>query len=99
MKSSEREALGVGCKRLLGRATCLIAGHRYYVLQEFGGGVRRVQCPRCGGDWGMNDRVRAIVPWDAELEDLQRWFGKPIRQPRFSDGTPHRWPSSESNAR
>ena len=77
------------------RAVCLFSGHRYYVLQVFSQTVRRVQCTRCGGDWGMNDRVPALVEWDSELEEMQRMFGFRIRRPKFSDGSPLTWPSAD----
>lgn len=92
MSEQEPDGKNVGWSALLGRAACLLGGHRYDVLQEFGGGMRRVQCSRCGGDWGMNDRAEALLHWDAELEDLARCF-KPVRRPKFSDGSRHEWPN------
>lgn len=52
---------------------CIVLGHRYEVAQEFSPFVRRVICRHCKGDWGMNDNVKAFIPWDAELTELHEW--------------------------
>lgn len=65
---------------LLRRLWCWIVGHQFYVLQEFGPTSRRICCDHCGGDWGMNDAVRAIIPWDSELERMYRMFGHRIKE-------------------
>jgi hypothetical protein len=75
-------------KRLIRRVMCMEFGHSYHILQAFSHDVRRIQCARCGGDWGMNDSVPVLLAWDAELEDLERSLGHWIIQPKFSDGSP-----------
>ena len=32
----------------------------------------------------MNDDARAIVDWDRDLENMERSFGREIKEPRFS---------------
>ena len=58
------------------RAICALLGHRYFVAKEYGGGVRKVGCRRCGRAFGMNDRTRTLVDWDGELEELHEGAGK-----------------------
>jgi hypothetical protein len=36
---------------------------------------------RCGGDWGMHDRVRMVIPWDEELQRIYREHGYEIPEP------------------
>lgn len=62
----------------LHRLWCWIFGHDFYVLQKFSQHSRRVCCDRCGGDWAMNDNVRAIVPWSGEFEEMYRLHGHRI---------------------
>jgi len=56
---------------------CLIFGHKYRVVakpvEAWGDGIRWLRCGRCRREFFMNARVRAIVPWDAELEDMHTW--------------------------
>lgn len=63
------------------KALCLILKHRFRVVQEFGLESRRIKCERCGGDWAMNDYVRAFVPWDGAFEQLYRDHGFEILEP------------------
>ena len=60
---------------------CWIFGHQFQVAQEFESWSRRVVCPCCRGDWGMNDNVRAMIPWDEELADMYRSFGHIVHNP------------------
>jgi hypothetical protein len=60
---------------------CLIRGHRLRIVQEFGTSQRRLKCERCGGDWGMHDDVRLIIPWDQELQRMYREHGYEILEP------------------
>lgn len=70
--------------KLLAQFFCLIFGHRYQVAQEFNSYSRRVVCPHCGGDWGMNDEMSAFIPWDEELTSLYQSQGHVVHNP---------WPS------
>lgn len=58
------------------RIVCAVAGHRYVVQRVFSPTSRQVGCTRCGREWGMNDSVRAFIPWDGELEQMYRDFGQ-----------------------
>lgn len=49
---------------------CLLFGHKYFVIKEYSKTTRKVGCRRCKKLWGMNDRVKAFIPWDSELEEL-----------------------------
>ena len=58
------------------RVICAVAGHRYVVQRVFSATSRKVGCTRCGREWGMNDSVKAFIPWDGELEQLYRDIGQ-----------------------
>lgn len=49
---------------------CRLFGHKYFVIKRFDAETRKVGCKRCHRAWGMNDRVKAFVEWDADLELL-----------------------------
>lgn len=57
------------------RFLCAIFGHQYASIREFGYGQRMVGCVRCKSRWGMHDGVRALVPWDGELEQMYKDHG------------------------
>jgi len=63
------------------RLICFIFGHRYQVVQEFSHYSRRVVCPDCRSDWGMNDDVRAIIPWSDELREMYESMGHIVHNP------------------
>ena len=63
---------------MLTRFKCAIFGHTYFVVQRFGYTDRKVGCLRCGGRWGMNDRVKAFVPWDGEFDQMYADHGHVI---------------------
>ena len=66
---------------LLGRKLwCFLIGHQMYVWQEFHPWSRRVVCDHCGGDWGMNDCVRVMIPWSKELERLYEFHDFKIKE-------------------
>lgn len=71
-------------ERLVRRALCWVKGHKYRVVQRFRPEVWRIKCDRCGGDWCMNDDEKAVLDWDKELENLERFLGHEIKEPRFS---------------
>ena len=78
----------MNCKRFLTscgrlrRIICAVSGHNYFVQRIFSPTSRKIGCSRCGMEWGMNDRVGAIIPWDGELEELYRSIGQwPGRSP------------------
>lgn len=74
----------VRVEQLVGRVLCWMRGHKYRVVQEFSPECRRVKCDRCGGDWGMNDDAKALIDWDRDLENMERSFGREIKEPRYS---------------
>jgi hypothetical protein len=61
---------------MIKRLICTILGHKYRLQRVFSAYSRQVGCSRCGREWGMNDNVRALVPWDGELEQMYRDFGQ-----------------------
>lgn len=67
---------------LLRRLDCHLFGHDYEVWQRFTPYSRRVYCENCGGDWGMNDEVRALVPWDRDIEEMYKVLGHTVRPRR-----------------
>jgi hypothetical protein len=58
------------------RLICSVIGHRYVIQRVFSSTNRKVCCARCRQEWGMNDSVRALIPWDGELEQLYRDIGQ-----------------------
>lgn len=64
---------------LLRKLYCFVFGHDMYVWQELKPWSRRVCCDHCGGDWGMNDNVQAMIKWDDDLQSLYEWQGIKIR--------------------
>ncbi len=70
----------MNCKGFLtswtNKALCAVAGHQYIVQRVFSPTSRQVGCLRCGMEWGMNDEVRSLIPWDGELEELYRLIGQ-----------------------
>lgn len=56
----------------INRLICAIFRHKYIVLARFSRHERKLGCTRCGQQWGMHDKVQALVPWDSDLEDLYR---------------------------
>lgn len=53
---------------------CKLFGHKYTVIKEYSKTTRKVGCKRCKAVWGMNDCVKALVPWDGELEELHEGY-------------------------
>ena len=49
---------------------CKIFGHKYYVIEEFYPGERKIGCVCCEKQWTMNDRLQTLLPWDQEFEYL-----------------------------
>lgn len=91
MKPTCKKSLQVGngrdsghsLPRLVRRILCVLIGHKYRVVQRFSPDVRRVKCDRCGSDWGMNDRVRVLVNWDEDLEEMHQRCGAKIKEPKY----------------
>ena len=54
---------------------CAIVGHNYFVLQRLTAHSRKLGCHRCGCAFGMNDDVRAVIPWSRDLENVYRIIG------------------------
>lgn len=61
---------------MIARLSCSLFGHKYVVERLFSPVSRKIGCTRCGQSWGMNDNVRAVVPWNGELEQMYRILGQ-----------------------
>ena len=61
---------------MLERIMCAVFGHKYVVQLVFSETSRKIGCTRCSKEWGMNDDVRAIIPWDKDLENLYKIIGQ-----------------------
>jgi hypothetical protein len=46
--------------------------HEYGVIKQYSRQSRLVACMRCKRLWGMNDDVKAFIPWDKELDDTMK---------------------------
>lgn len=71
--------------KLKRKIKCYFKGHNFRVVQVFRPGSRRIKCRRCGLDMGMNDDVRAYIPWTPDLEDLYIFQGYTVKEPRFQE--------------
>lgn len=64
-------------RELLQELICDIFGHKYYVYakpkESWENGIRWLKCHRCHGDFGINDRVRVLLPMDFEMQDMHEW--------------------------
>jgi len=56
---------------------CKLFGHRYDVIAKpveyWAIGIRWLRCDRCLKDFALNDRVKAIIPMDFEIQDMHKW--------------------------
>lgn len=61
----------------MGDMICKIFGHKYYVYarptESWSNGIRWLKCRRCGRDFAMNARVKALIPMDFEIMDMHEW--------------------------
>ena len=57
------------------RIACWLLGHRLHIWQRFGPHSRSIYCERCQCDWGMNDTVQTVIPWDDDLTKLYQTLG------------------------
>ena len=48
----------------------LFGNHKYRLLKKFDNNVSKIECGRCKKQFGINHDVRAVLPWDKELEDM-----------------------------
>ena len=66
--------------KMIERLLCAVLGHRYVVQRVFSATSRKIGCTRCYCEWGMNDSVKAFIPWDGDLEqlylDIGQWPGQ-----------------------
>ena len=46
---------------------CHIGLHKYYMIKRVDNHTRKMGCRWCKKLWGMNDRVKALIEWDADL--------------------------------
>jgi len=64
-------------KRMINKLLCKIFGHQLYVYakpkEKWATGIRWLKCARCGEDFTVNDRVKAYLPMNFELYDMNEW--------------------------
>ena len=58
--------------KLLKKIKCWVFGHQYRLEKKYSNNVQKLNCKRCGEKFGINHDVRAVLPWDQELEDLMK---------------------------
>jgi len=75
-------------KNLFRKILCKIGKHDFFVHQDFGR-TRRIGCKYCIIDYGMNDEVRCVIPWDHQLSEIKIMQGY-IVNPRWNYELPHR---------
>jgi hypothetical protein len=49
---------------------CWFFGHQYRLEKNLGFGCQKLRCKRCKAAFGINHQVKALLPWDSELEEL-----------------------------
>ena len=60
---------------MLKRIICLFLGHKYFRVKFLNDYSILVGCKRCGHYYGMNKNVKAILPFDEEMEKMYRVVG------------------------
>ena len=61
--------------KVLHSIRCALGYHRTLnVIQSFGA-AQHIGCPRCGKEMGIHSGIRAVIPWDSDLEQLYRDMG------------------------
>ena len=61
---------------ILNKLKCIFGYHKYYLIFKIDCVNRKIGCRHCYKQFGMNDRVKAVVKWDGELEELYRITGR-----------------------
>jgi len=46
--------------------------HKYYCKEELSDESRKMGCKICKREWLMSDRLKLLIPWDADMERLYR---------------------------
>ena len=55
---------------------CYFGKHDYFMIKRFKGfASAKLGCKRCDRQWGINFAVKALIPWDLELQDMYEGFG------------------------
>lgn len=49
---------------------CFLLGHKYRLKRNITDGIREVKCIRCKSEFSMHDKMRLLIPLDAELSHL-----------------------------
>lgn len=56
-------------KKLIRKLACMLFNHEYVMDIYYDANVQKIKCSRCGKKFGINHSVRAIIDWDAGLEN------------------------------
>ena len=67
----------------MSKLICFLFSHKYFLAQKLTEHSRRVCCHRCSQSFAMNDDVRAVIDWDAELHRLYQSHGIEIKYLKF----------------
>lgn len=46
---------------------CRLFGHRYKILRKISTSITEVECTRCEKQFGMNHKLKVLLPLDDEL--------------------------------
>lgn len=49
---------------------CKLGFHDFYVVRNLSEVAQKIACRRCHRMWGLNHKIRAIIPWDREIESF-----------------------------
>ena len=44
--------------------------HDYRLVKKYDNNVQKLQCTKCNKYFGINHDVKAVLPWDNDLQDM-----------------------------
>ena len=68
-----------GLKQIFGKlkqwflyiVSCRLFGkHNYRLVKKYDNNVQKLKCTKCNKYFGINHNVKAVLPWDNELQDM-----------------------------
>ena len=61
----------------------LFGRHDYYIIEESSYLCRKVGCRLCNKTFAMNDRVKALVEWDSDFDELYYGWKESQHEEKF----------------
>lgn len=54
------------------RLTCYLFGHKYQSIRRINSSIEEVFCERCFKEFGINHKIKSILPLDEELKQAHK---------------------------